>query len=147
MLRDSLTEYIEQRRLSGSSTAADEKGLAAANLFGKELRERPRKRAARDEVFDSEFAARKLADNQRRRGPRHRRDDGRKAAAVRELRVEDWIILVQLFPEPVSDNFEAGAQLAGVEGNAFIPVHDAIPLVPPGRIRIAHDLADAVIQQ
>ena len=147
MLRDRLAQYVEQSCFTGSCSAADEQRLSAPNLFGKELSEWPRERAARDEVFDRILAAGKLADNQRWGRTCHWRDDRRKAAAVRELRIEDGIVLVQLFAKPIGNHFEAGAQLAGVEGNTFIPLHDSIPFIPPGRIRIAHDLTDAVVQE
>ena len=76
------------------------------------------KRAASDQVIDGEMAAGELADGERRRGRptggMYRAD----AASVRELRVEQRIVFVEPFAELVGDHFEAGAQPAGVEGNA-----------------------------
>ena len=54
------------------------------------------------------------------RGLDRRRNVGREAAAVRELRVEQRVVFVEPFAQVVGDHFEAGAQTAGVEGNAVL---------------------------
>src|ERR1039457_3421842 len=47
----------------------------------------------------------------------------------------------------ISDHFETGAELASVERNGCFLAHDPVAFVPPRSIGIAHDLADAVVQQ
>ena len=121
----------EHRGLSGRSSAADEQRLPAANLRGKELRKRPRQRAASDKVIDGVMAAGELANGERRSRAHDRRNDRRQAASVRELRVEQRVVFVELFAELVGDHFEAGAQPAGVEGNGRLPANDPVALVPP----------------
>ena len=103
----------------------------AANLCGQKISERLRQRAASDEVIDRVMAAGKLPNDECGRRPHDRRNDRRQAAPVRELRVEDGVVFVQLFAELVGDDFEAGAEPAGVEGNGLFPAHDPVPLVPP----------------
>ena len=78
-------------------------------------------RAASDQVVDRVMAAGELANGERRRGAHDRRNDRRQAASVRELRVEQWVVLVELFAELIGDHFEAGAQSAGVEGDGRLP--------------------------
>ena len=114
---------------------------------GKELRKRPRERAASDQVIDGVMAAGELANGERRSRAHDRRNDRRQAASVRELRVKDGIVFVQLFAELIGNHFEAGAQPAGVEGNRRLPADDPVALVPPRGVGIAHDLADAFVEQ
>ena len=61
--------------------------------------------------------------------------------------MQSGVVFVELFAELVGDDFEAGAQLAGVEGNVRFLAHYSIALVTPRGIRIAHDLADAFVEQ
>ena len=77
------------------------------------------------------MAAGKLPNGERGRRPHDRRNDRRQAAPVRELRVQDGVVFVQMFAELVGDDFEAGAEPAGVEGNRRFPTNDPIPFVPP----------------
>lgn len=80
------------------------------------------------------MAARELPNGQGGRRPHDRRNDRCQAAPVRELRVQDGVVFVQLLPELIGYHFEAGAQLAGVERNALFAAHDAVTLrllVPP----------------
>ena len=85
----------------------------------KKLSKRPRQRAASDKVIDGVMAAGKLPDRKCGRRPHDRRNDRRQAASVRELRVQDGVVFVELFAKLVGDHFEAGAELAGVEGNVL----------------------------
>ena len=66
------------------------------------------------------MAAGELPDDQCRSGPNNRRNDRRQAAPIRELRMEERVVFVELLAELVGDDFEAGAQFAGVEGNASL---------------------------
>ena len=61
------------------------------------------------------MAAGELANDHRRRGAHDRRNDRRKAASVRELRIEQRVVFVELLAELVGNHFEARAQPAGVE--------------------------------
>ena len=63
------------------------------------------------------MAAGELPNGECGSGPHDRRNDRCQAAPVRELRVEHGVVFVELFAELVGDDFEAGAQPAGVEGN------------------------------
>ena len=54
---------------------------------------------------------------------------------------------VELFAELVGDHFEAGAQSACVERDTRLPANDAVAFMPPRSIGIAHDFADAFIEQ
>src|ERR1700688_3134607 len=47
----------------------------------------------------------------------------------------------------IGDDFEAGAQLAGVEGNGRFLAQSSIALARPRRIRIAHDFANVFVEQ
>ena len=112
-------------------SAADEQCLSAANLCRQEIGKRSRERAASDQVIDRVMAAGELPNRQSGSRPHDRRNDRRQAAPVRELRVQHGIVFVQLFPELIGNHFEAGAQPAGVEGNAIFAAHDAVTLIPP----------------
>ena len=61
--------------------------------------------------------------------------------------MQDRIILVELFAKLISDDFEASTQPVCVEGYGCFAAHDAVALVPPRSIGIAHDLADTVVEQ
>jgi hypothetical protein len=93
------------------------------------------------------MAAGELPNGERRRGAHDRRNDRRKAASVRELRMEQRVVLVELFAELVGDHFEAGAQPAGVEGDGRFAAHDSVAFIPPRGVGIAHDFADAFVEQ
>ena len=113
-----LRKNPQKRGLAGPRSATDKQGLAAANLLAQEVRKRPRQRAASDEVIDGVMPARKLSDRQRRSRAHNRRNHCRQAASIRELRVQQRIVFVELLAEVIGDHFEAGAESAGVEGNA-----------------------------
>ena len=66
--------------------------------------------AASDQVIDCEMAAGELADCQRRSGSHNRRNHRRQAASVRELRMQQRVVFVELFAELIGNDFEAGAQ-------------------------------------
>jgi hypothetical protein len=83
----------------------------------KKVRKRSRQRAASDQVIDRVTAAGELANCERRIGPHNGRNDCRKAASVRELRVQERVVFVEPFAELIGNDFEAGAKPAGVEGN------------------------------
>ena len=131
LLGDRVRQNAENSGLSGRGSAADEHGLSVANLLGQKLCERLRQRAASNKVIDRVMAAGKLPNHERGRRPHDRRNDRRQAAPVRELRVQDGIVFVQMFAELVGNDFEAGAEPAGVEGYGLFPVHDSVALVPP----------------
>ena len=57
--------------------------------------------------------------------------DRRKAASVRELRVQERVVFVQPFAELIGDDFEAGAKPAGIEGNRRFAADHPITFVPP----------------
>src|SRR6202051_3985821 len=47
----------------------------------------------------------------------------------------------------IGDDFEAGAELAGVEGNGRFLAQSSFALARPRRIRIAHDFANVFVEQ
>src|SRR6202161_694831 len=47
----------------------------------------------------------------------------------------------------ICDDFEAGAELAGIEGNGRFRAQSSIALARPRRIRIAHDFANVFVEQ
>lgn len=61
--------------------------------------------------------------------------------------MEQRIVLVELFAELVGDDFEAGTQPAGVEGDGRFAEYDPVTLIPPRSVGIAHDFADAFVEQ
>src|SRR5437879_5616804 len=75
------------------------------------------------------------------------RNDRCKAAPIRELRVQHGVVFVEFLTKLIGNHFESGAELAGVERNSSFPVHDPVTFGPPGCVRIAHDFADAFVQQ
>ncbi len=77
------------------------------------------------------MAAGKLPNHKCGRRPHDRRNDRCEAAPVRELRVQYGVVFVQMFAELVGNDFEAGAEPAGVEANSLFPAHDPVPFVPP----------------
>src|SRR5580658_4248088 len=93
------------------------------------------------------MAAGKLPDGEGRGWAHNRRNDRRQAASVRELRMEDRVIFVEPFAELIGNDFEAGAQPTGVEGDGRFAAEYPVAFVPPGGIGIAHDLADALVEQ
>ena len=93
------------------------------------------------------MTAGELADNERRSRPHHGRNDCRKAASIRKLGVQQRVVFVEFLAKIVGDHFEAGAQLAGVEGDGFFAVNNPVALVPPRAVGIAHDLADVFVKQ
>ena len=60
--------------------------------------------------------------------------------------MENGIVFIQAFAEVIGDHFEARTQAAGVELYGCFPEDYPVALVPPGRVRIAHDLADAFVE-
>ena len=65
------------------------------------------------------MAARELPNGECRSRPHDRRNDRRQAASVRELRVQYWVVFIELLAELIGNHFEAGAEPAGVEGNSL----------------------------
>jgi len=65
------------------------------------------------------MAAGEFPDDERRCTAYDRRNDCRQATPVRELCVQEWVVLVELLTELISNNFEAGLKLAGLEGNGI----------------------------
>ncbi len=143
LLRNEVGQYPQKRGLAGPRSATDEQRLSAANLLRQEVRKWPRQRAASDQVIDRVMAAGELPYGECRGRAHDRRNHRRQAASVRELRVQQGVVLVELLAELIGDHFEAGAELAGVEGNGRFLAHDPVALVPPRGIGIAHDFADA----
>jgi hypothetical protein len=45
--------------------------------------------------------------------------------------VEYRVVFVESFAELVGDDFEAGSEFAGGEGNRLFAVNDAVAFVPP----------------
>src|SRR5271163_4989261 len=72
---------------------------------------------------------------------------GGKAAAVRELRIEHWMIFVKFFPKLIGNHFEPSAKPSGIELDRIFATDNAVAFIPPGRVGIAHDFADALIEQ
>ena len=77
------------------------------------------------------MAAGELPDCQCGSRAHNRRNHRRQAASVWELRVQEGIVFVEPFAELIGDHFEAGAELAGVEGNGLFLAHDPVAFVPP----------------
>src|SRR5208337_3235761 len=140
-------EYPQECGLTRAGAAADKQRLPAANLLGQKVRKWARQRPASDQIFDRVTAAGELAYDHRRIGTHDRRNHSRKAASVRELRVQERVVFVEPFAELICDDFEAGAKPAGVEGNRRFAVDDPVAFVPPWGVGIAHDLADVFVQQ
>src|SRR5271166_1485815 len=82
-----------------------------------------------------------------RGGTHERRNPRRNPASVRKLRMESRVVFVEPFAELVGDDFEAGAELAGVEGNGRFLAQSSFALARPRRIRIAHDFANVFVEQ
>jgi hypothetical protein len=61
--------------------------------------------------------------------------------------MQERVIFIKPFPEMIGDDFKSGAELAGVKLNHRFPTNDPVALVPPSRIRIAHDLANALVEK
>jgi hypothetical protein len=61
--------------------------------------------------------------------------------------MESRVVFVEPFAELVGNDFEAGAQLARVEGNVRFLAQSSIALARPRRIRIAHDFANVFVEQ
>jgi hypothetical protein len=76
-------------------------------------------------------AAGELSDNECWSQPDNRRNDGRKAASIRELRMEYGVVFVELLAELVGNDFEAGSEFAGSEGDSRFAANDAVAFVPP----------------
>src|SRR5579872_2341227 len=85
--------------LSCGGSATDEERLSAANLGGKKLRKRSRKRAASDKVIDRVMPAGELAKCKCRSRTYNRRNDRRQTTSVRELRVQEWVVFIEAFAE------------------------------------------------
>ena len=77
------------------------------------------------------MAAGELPDCQGRCRAHDRRNHRRKTASVRELRIQEWVIFVEFLAELIGDDFEAGAKLAGVEGNGLFLADNSVAFVPP----------------
>ena len=60
--------------------------------------------------------------------------------------MESRVVLVEPFAELVGDDFEAGAELAGVEGNGWFLAQTSFALARPRRIWIAHDFANVFVE-
>jgi hypothetical protein len=93
------------------------------------------------------MAARELADDHCWSGPNNWGDYRCQAAPIRKLGIEQRVVFVELFAEPVGNYFETRAQPSRVELNARVVTENAIAFVPPCRVGIAHDLADTFVEQ
>ena len=77
------------------------------------------------------MAAGELSNNECRSEPDDRRNDGRKSAPIRELRMEYRVVFVELLAELIGNDFEAGSEFAGSEGDRLFAANDAVAFVPP----------------
>src|SRR5580692_1267398 len=93
------------------------------------------------------MAAGELADGDGGTGFDDRRNDRRKAASIRELRMENRVVLVELFAQLVGNHLEAGAESGTLEADRCFAAQDPVAPGPPGCVGITHDLADALVQQ
>jgi hypothetical protein len=76
-------------------------------------------------------AAAELSNNECRSEPDNRRNDGGKAASIRELRMEYRVVFVEFLAELIGNDFEAGSEFAGGEGDSRFAANDAVAFVPP----------------
>jgi hypothetical protein len=74
----------------------------------KKSAKRPRQRAASDQIINCVMAAGEFPDDERRCTAHDRRDDFRQPTPVRELCVQEWVVLFELLTQLISNNFEAG---------------------------------------
>ena len=79
-------------------------------------------------------------------GPNNRGNYRCQAAPIGKLGIEERVVFVEFLPEPVGNYFETRAQTSRVELNARVIAKNAVALVPPCRVGIAHDLADALVK-
>src|ERR1700722_19348153 len=93
------------------------------------------------------MAAGEFPDDERRCTAHNRRDDCRQPTPVRELCVQEGVVLVELLTQLISNNFEAGLEPAGVERNVLLLEHDAVAFVPPRGVGVAHDFANIFVEQ
>src|SRR5208282_6491473 len=131
----------------GPRSAADQQRFAAANLLRQEVRNRLRQCAASDQIIDRVIAADEFPYCNCRSRTNERRNPRRNAASVRKLRMESRVVLVKPFAELVGDDFEAGAEFTGVEGNGWFLAQSSFALARPRRIWIAHDFANVFVEQ
>jgi hypothetical protein len=124
MIRNEISEYPQKRRLTRTRSTADQQRLSAANLLGQEVHKRARQRTARNEVIDCVMATGELSNDECWRKANNRRNHRRQAAPIRELRMEYRVVFVESFAELVGDDFEAGSEFAGVEGNSLFAVKE-----------------------
>ena len=61
--------------------------------------------------------------------------------------MQERIVFIQLFAEVIRNHLETGAKFARVELNAHFRRDNSIAFEPPRRVRIAHDLAHALVEQ
>src|SRR6202140_1219047 len=61
--------------------------------------------------------------------------------------MESGVVLVEPFAELVGDDFEAGAELAGLEGNGWFLAQFSFAFARPRRIWIAHYFANVFVEQ
>jgi hypothetical protein len=61
--------------------------------------------------------------------------------------VQYGIVFISALSEVIGDDFETGTESPGVEVYGVLSANDPIPLVPPRGVRIAHDLAHALVEQ
>ena len=120
LFRNKVGQYPQECGLAGPGSTTDKQCLTAANLFRQEVRKRPRQRAASDQIINCVMAAGEFPDCECWSTAHNRRNHCRQAASVRELCVQKWIVLVELLAELIGDHFEAGSELAGVEGNGLL---------------------------
>src|SRR5487761_1175472 len=130
LFRDRICQYSQERGLSRACSATDEQRFPTANLFLQKVGDRSRERAASDQVIDRVMAAGEFPYGERGSRAHDRRNDRRQAASVRKLRVQNRVVFVKPFAELVGNDFEAGAQSAGVERDGCFPLHDSITFVP-----------------
>src|ERR1039457_7374407 len=93
------------------------------------------------------MTAGELADDHRWGIAHDRGNDGGKAAPIRELRIQQWIVFVEFLPESVRYYFKARAQARCIELDARVAAQNPVPPEPPSRVRVAPDFADAVVKQ
>jgi hypothetical protein len=117
------------------SPAAD--ALAALNLGREEFCERLRQRTASNQVVYGELPACELADDHGGRRANHRGNDSGKPTPIGELRIEQRVVFVQLFAEPVGNHFKTGSQSRRIELDAGVPAKNPVALIPPCRIGIS----------
>src|SRR5208283_333518 len=131
MIGNEIGQYAQKRCLPRTRSATDKQRLSAANLLGEEVGEWARQRTASDEVIDCVVAAGELSNNECWRESDDRRNNGGQAAPIRELRMEYGVVFVELLAELIGNDFQAGSEFAGGEGDSLFAANDAVAFAPP----------------